>query len=869
MPDTIRESRKRCWHSMAGVAPERAVTKRTVDRRVGGRTAPLLRVTRQDWLPPLILTIATFLIIAAAYTVRPFVSIDLGDYYDSAYIDVGEFNGREVGADGPSTSIPWPTTQNEFTIPGNRTGLWMATLYAVPGQSDALEFVSLAANGEYLNIVRPTVTDPRTGAARMDYTRLIALIPPDVGAADQLNLKLVPALRDEDPPPTGLVERIELARARTYRWSQGESSIHLPGLGRGDWQVSLTALVQHPDNAPLDATITANGTPIARLPERGELRRLSFVIPAERMPNGDLTLGITSQTFEDPRPLGVLIQEVSLSPIGQGTALPPLSSLLYALIVALATYFCLLRMLWRRVLAVGLALAVLLAGAWFLTTARYPTVFMLPRVALLLLWSVGLLLVLERVVTWTFRRAGVPISQPTLVALLLTFFVGYWIKSVGMLYPYFIGVDIGWHLDRAREILNGQLAQFYGINSPLNEWTMPTAEWGADPPVIPYSPWFHMFATLFTFMPIGASLAANLFSALVDVSRVFLIALLGRKGGLNERESLLAAILYAITPVTFLLHSWANLPTTFGLWWTLLVTLFIVVAYRRLDQPWPFVILTLLLVPTLLVYTVTAVFMLLFLGALVPLLWALESAKTRKVDSAKKREEPQRNRIEEDKKRHNDDTSQPQLTMPRQNNSDLLRVPSHAFADSPSRAFADHIGVRPVVAIMLAGLAALGLTTLIYYGQYIAPILERTAPYFTRAAGGDGTGIEYPPFSIYLAQYWPRMSYFDLDTNAYGLQLTLPIGLLGMFVFRNWRMRAIFVAWLLVALLFLVAGSRISMVDKHLFYLIPALVLGCGLIFGRLWRRGVASRLVVAGIYVATFVAALQLWVHRIVSVQQ
>jgi hypothetical protein len=90
-----------------------------------------------------------------------------------------------------------------------------------------------------------------------------------------------------------------------------------------------------------------------------------------------------------------------------------------------------------------------------------------------------------------------------------------------------------------------------------------------------------------------------------------------------------------------------------------------------------------------------------------------------------------------------------------------------------------------------------------------------------------------------------------------------------MFVFRNWRMRAIFVAWLLVALLFLVAGSRISMVDKHLFYLIPALVLGCGLIFGRLWRRGVASRLVVAGIYVATFVAALQLWVHRIVSVQQ
>ncbi len=50
-------------------------------------------------------------------------------------------------------------------------------------------------------------------------------------------------------------------------------------------------------------------------------------------------------------------------------------------------------------------------------------------------------------------------------------------------------------MDRVRWILQGQLPTLYGVNSPLNESTMPTAEWGANRPVIPYSPWYHIFAT--------------------------------------------------------------------------------------------------------------------------------------------------------------------------------------------------------------------------------------------------------------------------------------------------------------------------------------------------------------------------------------
>jgi hypothetical protein len=485
-----------------------------------------------------------------------------------------------------------------------------------------------------------------------------------------------------------------------------------------------------------------------------------------------------------------------------------------------------------RLLAAVLVLAVVLGGAWALAVARYPTAFMLPRLAALAGWSVGLLLLLAWLLPWVFRKAGVPLSAWLLGALLLTFFAGYWIKAGGMLYPYFVGKDVSWHMDRVRAIADGQLALFYGTNSPLNESTMPTAEWGSNRPIIPYSPWFHMFATSFLLLPMPLVLAAHMFSALVDCSRVFLIGLLARKSGCSERESLFGALLYAVTPATFMLHSWGNIPTTFGMWWTLLSTVFIVVAYRRLDRPWPFVALTLLLTATLLFYTVMAVFTMLFLGLLVPALWQI--GRTTNDERRKTKDE-----------RHNAATS--------------------SFVLHPSSE------MRPVLAIGLSALAALGLATLIYYGQYIAPIVERTVPYFLQAAtpGDTSAGIQQrQPFLSYLADYWPRMGYFERP-NAYGLQLVVMLAVASLLGVRKRRLRALLLCWIAVAAVFMVAGNRISMVDKQVFYLIPALALLVGSLLGQLWQRGLPARLVVVSIYLFAFLAALNMWIYRIAAVRQ
>jgi hypothetical protein len=164
----------------------------------------------------------------------------------------------------------------------------------------------------------------------------------------------------------------------------------------------------------------------------------------------------------------------------------------------------------------------------------------------------------------------------------------------------------------------------------------------------------------------------------------------------------------------------------------------------------------------------------------------------------------------------------------------------------------------------------LGIATLVYYGQYIGPILERTVPYFLRATTADqSVGVQNrDPFLTYLANYWPRLEYLR-ESGSYGLQLALPLGLLGMFSIHSRRMRVVFACWLVVAVAFLVVGSRISMVDKHVFYLMPALALGVGLTMGRLWRHGPSARLLVASLYLFTFVAALDMWLYRIAAVRQ
>ncbi len=793
-------------------------------------TSPALPLAglRYPW-PPLLLVVLTLLALLAAYSARPLVQIDLGDYYDAAYLE--NFHAREVDASGSSRVWDWPADSNSFTVPGGLEGDWMATFRAHP------DLPGRPSSGVAVNVNDQDVSIPRSSSHEF-----IAFLPAELTAAAELTLLLHGTPTGAPDPQVGTFAEVELAPARTYRWTRDESRVLLPGLGRGPWQLDLALVTAHPHAQPVDASVLINGALLAHLPDMPEMRRVSLLVPEHMTSGGDMEIALQANTYTDPRPLGIFLSHLAVAPLdssGAGSWLPPWGVMLSSLVLALALYANLALLTtsqrqqavsraaqhWRLWLAALAALAVLAGVAWALAVARYPTSFMLPGLAGLAVWSLVLLLALRPLLRWAFGSqtavSGGPISFVN--ALLLIFFVSYWIKAAGMLYPYFIGIDVHWHMERVRWILNGALPTLYGTESPLNESTMPVAEWGENKPVIPYSPYFHMSATVLALLPWPLEFSANMTHALLDSSKILLIALLACGAGLSRRAALLAALLYAVLPINYLLLSWGNMPTTSGLFWAFSLTTFAVIAWSKLGRPGHFVALTTLLLGSLLVYTVAGVFTGVFLFCFTLALWV---------------------------------------------------------AAKRSRQSAGVLGgLRP---LWLATLAALALALLIYYGQYIPPIINQTIPYFAEAftEGHEDTGRVTDTWSEYLLRH-ERLA---------GSSYRLAIPLLLTFVYLVWAWAGRFwqpaegntrqitgplllwaavAGWVGVMLLFFPVAYRVSMVDKHFIAAIPLMMIASAAILDRLWRYGWPVWGATLLFYLYLGASAISLWLTRIVGVQQ
>ncbi|MFV9505504.1 MAG: hypothetical protein AB4911_13190 [Oscillochloridaceae bacterium umkhey_bin13] len=799
---------------MASSASQRSIAR----ARGAGSALSLPRIG--DLRPYLFLALLTALVLTAAYTVRPTVRIDLGGARDAAFLN--NFNGREIDAVTTPERFAWASDAATLDVPGNRLHEHVAIFHATPGlPPNTLRGAAVALNGVRLEMPRRTPDS------------IIARVPPELAAAPTLSFSIVSPLVGDPTPPLGLVSEIELARARTYRWSREVSTISLPNLGRGTWLVELGTVVRHPDGQPVQAQLLAGGVPLVALPESDAPRRIRLLVPPSAIRDGSLNLELRSNVFLDPRPLGVLVSDVLVAPaVGESplTAVPPFGSLGMAVVAVLGAFASLQILLgtpnqrgnerippylWA---ALGVAVAALVGG-WAIGAHRFPSNFMLPRVAWLGVGSIVLALALRPLTQWLFRAGGAPLDQAVpdvggarfLRLLLIIFLVSFWLKALGVIFPYFVAIDVNWHMTRSQWIINGDLPRLYGTNSPLNETTMPTAEWGENRPVIPYSPWFHIFATSFALVPfMSMDMAANLASLLIDSSRILLIALIAVRAGLTGRGALLAGATYAVLPVAFLLHAWGNLPTAFGLWMTLLCTTLILCRWEDLHQRPIMVTLSVLLLITFLIYTVTGVFMGVFLIALTVLLW---------------------------------------LNSRRGGVWAALMPP-----------------VRP---LWIAAGVAIALAIIIYYGQYLPPIFVQTVPYLSTVftQGPQSVGVERPSFSEYAWSFVPHLDYriWPGDFLYFGLAIPLIFTLPGFWALRNQPLPWItFAAWGSVALLFFLAGYRISMVDKQLFYLLPVICICWAVYADRIWTRWGWGRWVVIAVLLYSLYAALDQWLMRI-----
>lgn len=747
--------------------------------------------------PLVAVLLLVLLALGAAYSVRPDVRVDVGTSADAPFLT--GFHAREYSPVDPEQRYAWPAGSDTLTISdGLRPSFRMVTYTLdafAPSGTFPRRLIAVYVDGRRFD----TITD--RGGAR----EFRALLPE--GAIDGAPIALrIEALADKtlDIPPVQ-VESAVLSGARTYRWTTGDGRIGLPALGRGAWKLDLTAVVAHPDGSPVRARVLVNGAQVAELPDYNDARRISLLLPARDVGDGDATIAIVSDVFSDPRPLGVLIECAVVVPVGNAIALPPWSALLAGLVIVGSAYLALRQTNVPPAAAAAVAAAICCFGYWALASYRFPVAFWLAPLALLLLLSAASALPLRWSCDRVFAWLDVDIAPWLRDALIVMFLAGLWLKAGGMLFPGMRAIDISWHMDRVRWILDGNLAAVYRPGA-FSESVMPIGEWGPNRPVIPYSPFFHIFSTAFALFPWPLETSANLYSAILDNSRVFLIAILARKVGVSQRATLLGALTYAVTPVTFLLHSWGNVPTTAGMWWTMVCTVLLVALFPRLHRPGPFALLTLLTTITLLFYTVMAIFHGIFVLAFAVIALLLPQKVSR----------------------------------------------------------------RSILAAVGSLVVAVLLSVLVYYGQYIQGIIEKTLPYVASLAtrGPESVGVQRPPFSAYLSGFWGHLRY-DWSADGYlyyGVLIPLVFCIPGFVTL--WKRPVAFAAlaaWYSVAVLFMIAGYRISMVDKQLFYIVPIMCMCWGIYAERLWARGWWGRLLVATLLLFTLASAVDLWVVRII----
>jgi len=584
----------------------------------------------------------------------------------------------------------------------------------------------------------------------------------------------------------------------TYRWTQANSTINLPNIGRGLWHTQLTLGSPPIDGTSKQATITS-GAVTWRLQLQPEQRTYHLLTRS----NGDVRFTIEADAKpygNDPRSLGVVFGGLTLQPV-VAAAFPPVSFLLYTLL-ALTLIFATLRLMGvPTLLALSAPLVGLLLLAWGIATQRAPTG--LYSLRLLALALVGLLVMLA--VRWALPRllllGGIEVSTPVLTALLALIYISFLLRGAGLLWPYFLSVDIEWHMEKTQRVLNGRIGELWDANSPFHQSVMPVDEWGETKPVIPYSPFYHIFSAIWAIFPWPLKLSAEIFNAVLDALRPAMIFFIVRKFGFNNRAALIGAFTYSIIPATFLLHAWGNMPTTNGMWWSLLATTLLVGGWGRLRSPWVWGALTFTLTLTLLFYAVTAVFTtLLILGIVAALL----------------------------------------VTRQRQEAWPLL---------------------ASIVAAVL-------LSTGIYYWQFVLPIIERTIPRLMGGVAERGQTLGGQPifsWSEYLVKYVYLV-------DIYGMYLPLGLGIAGWWLgIRKLGGRSLFAllmtTWMVIAILFWFVGLKLSMVDKQLFWLMPWMGIGAGIAVDRLLHqrrivRWALPLLIVGALFTGS--DALYLWTHRL-----
>lgn len=353
-----------------------------------------------------------------------------------------------------------------------------------------------------------------------------------------------------------------------YRWTRSRATITVPGIGGGDWIVTLSATSGRPAG---EAT-----TSYWHFPDRQSFMVLLSATPrqyhllARTTAMGDMVVHLHTTRYaaaNDPRDLGFVLRHIRMSPLQSPLQPPALGQLGWLSLMVFLTYPLMRWLLWAprqptgQFWAAGVTVAVIGISGALLATHRTALTTFTPRMVLVtgvcwilaipgsLFLRVGYRRVLRGMGTCS-DHAG---DRATRMVLLLTL-TAFALRMGGMLHPNAVFSDHYLHANNVLEV---------GLGTILFTEGLPLRAGGGQ---VPYPPGIYLIAAPLLLIAPGdlesRVLIIQGIVAILDSLGVILVWALLMRAGVGRHAALLGAtLMLAPVPIltSFSIGEYANI----------------------------------------------------------------------------------------------------------------------------------------------------------------------------------------------------------------------------------------------------------------------------------------------------------------------
>jgi len=416
---------------------------------------------------------------------------------------------------------------------------------------------------------------------------------------------------NDAPYVSGFREDFEIDGPTLIHWSKDRARVRLPFYLRSSYEVTLRFKRHIEKPAEIRLFLDGDAVETFTAPRQDfAVRRFRNLRPG----GGVFELGLVSSS-EDPRPLGLALDWMSVRPSRGFLSVIPTASAFLALLSWVAVFYFLPRALglgervslaFGAVAAVSLTVIALAHKLWPVHASM--TLGLRPHVVMLLL-------VLFH--AWRRKKRGSFFAEPLARWAVLIACAGMAVRLFALFHPDFYYPDVRTHSKFVSLIWTEGLAGFLSNyienqHRHLLGLQYVSGRWVA----FPYPPLLYLSIYPLSLLKLPVEDWMKLVpTALLSVEALVLFAI-GGKLGLGPRASLLAVLLHASARVLAFRLAVASYASLFGHFWDMLSALYVTLFFERLRRPLYGAGLGLLVATSILSYAGSV----LTLGIFVPLL---------------------------------------------------------------------------------------------------------------------------------------------------------------------------------------------------------------------------------------------------------